>query len=290
VVKKGFTKIFNTKSMKKRTAVALFVPVIHAGYLTFFKEHKGDAFVFGKSLVKDYPRLERDIRAVDPKQVAEALTRILKRKVAVLEKQDILAFTKKYPKVIISNEEISEMVAQKFFGGIEVEYKPAFLRWDRKISDTEHEVAPDRKITTAEAHRALAAQARLEGTKSPDWWRQIGALLFRDGEVLVSGHNKHLPHVRHQDAFGDPRMNYDYGEAPSVYLSIHAETHALVQAAKQGIKTEGADMFVSIFPCANCARIISQSGVRRVYYSGGYSMLEGEKILKDAGIEIILVQ
>ena len=85
-------------------------------------------------------------------------------------------------------------------------------------------------------------------------------------------------------------MNYDYGEAPNTYLSIHAEAHALVLAAKAGIKAEGADMFVSIFPCANCARLISQSGVKRVYYGGGYSMLEGEKVLKDAGIEIILVQ
>ncbi|PIR44411.1 MAG: hypothetical protein COV10_04710 [Candidatus Vogelbacteria bacterium CG10_big_fil_rev_8_21_14_0_10_51_16] len=276
--------------MKNKAAILLFVPVIHAGYLKFFESHKGDAFVMGRSLIKGYPRLERDIRAIDPKLATVALTRILRRKVSILERRDLAGFTKIHTHVVTSEEELSEDVAQRFFKDFHVEYKSAFLRWSRKISDTEHEIAPDRVISTKEAHRELIVRAHLEGAKSPDWWRQIGALLVRSGEILTSGYNKHLPHLLHQDAFGDPRMNYDYGEAPGVYLSIHAEAHVLVLAARAGIKTEGADMFVSIFPCANCARLISQSGVKSVYYGGGYSMLEGEQILKDAGIEIVLVQ
>jgi len=54
----------------------------------------------------------------------------------------------------------------------------------------------------------------------------------------------------------------------------------------EGISTDGADLYVTDFPCPYCARIIAKSGVGRLYFLRGYAVLEGDDFLTDAGIEV----
>ena len=61
-------------------------------------------------------------------------------------------------------------------------------------------------------------------------------------------------------------------------------------AARDGVSLKGAEVYVTTFPCANCARLLTTAGITKVYYRDGYSMLDAEDIFKAAGVEIVLVQ
>jgi len=61
---------------------------------------------------------------------------------------------------------------------------------------------------------------------------------------------------------------------------IHAEMNALMFAAKQGISTNGATMYVTHSPCINCAKHIIQAGIKRVVYSEEYRENDGIELLK----------
>ena len=46
---------------------------------------------------------------------------------------------------------------------------------------------------------------------------------------------------------------------------------------------------MTTFPCPACARLIAESGFRRCYFSGAYSVLDGDAILRAAGVELLWV-
>ena len=52
---------------------------------------------------------------------------------------------------------------------------------------------------------------------------------------------------------------------------LHAEWNAICFAAKQGISTDGADMYISLAPCSICANLILASGIKRVFYKKTHS-------------------
>ena len=62
---------------------------------------------------------------------------------------------------------------------------------------------------------------------------------------------------------------------------IHAEMNALMFAAKQGISTNDATMYVTHCPCINCAKHIIQAGIKRVVYSEEYRSTEGLELLEN---------
>jgi dCMP deaminase len=71
--------------------------------------------------------------------------------------------------------------------------------------------------------------------------------------------------------------------------AIHAEASVVGRAARYGISLDGAELYVTTFPCPACARLIAEAGFRRCYFSGAYSVLDGDGILHAAGIELVWV-
>lgn len=99
-------------------------------------------------------------------------------------------------------------------------------------------------------------------------------------------HNKHVP-TEYVTAYeGDPRASFHKGEYLKVSTAVHAEALLIAEAAKQGISLDGAELLVTTFPCPVCAKQIAYSGVKKVYFIEGYSVLDGERILKDKKIKI----
>ncbi|NCS97095.1 MAG: deoxycytidylate deaminase, partial [Candidatus Pacebacteria bacterium] len=82
----------------------------------------------------------------------------------------------------------------------------------------------------------------------------------------------------------DPRNSFHKGEHIELSTAIHAEAALIADAAKKGISLEGTQLYVTTFPCPACAKLIACSGITKLYFSEGYSMLDGEKILNDAGV------
>jgi dCMP deaminase len=108
--------------------------------------------------------------------------------------------------------------------------------------------------------------------------------------VVLGGYNKHHPSEHAVFAAGNPRDNFDAGEHPEVSPTIHSEAWLVAQAARRGLSLTGASVYVTTFPCTNCAHLLAEAGVKKVFYRDGYSRLDAEAILKEHGVEIILVR
>jgi len=61
------------------------------------------------------------------------------------------------------------------------------------------------------------------------------------------------------------------------------------RAARSGTALDGADLYVSTFPCPGCARLVAEAGFRRCFFAGPYAVLDGDDVLRAAGVELIWV-
>jgi dCMP deaminase len=273
-------------------AVFAYIPVVHAGTMTFLHPHKDvPIFVLDNVVGKqENVYLERDIRALEAKQVVDELHAHGFKTAAVVAPADLPKKLANITELFVPEDEIVDFFLEKYLPHLAITRVNTFLRWTKQISTTEHAVPPDRIVVQGDRENELLATLEKEAQKSPDWWRQIAAAIVKDGEVLSSAVNTHYPSAHALTINGDPRSNLDAGQGPLVYTSIHAEASALAHAARKGIATSGADIFVTTFPCPTCARSLVEAGIKRVFYKKGYSLLDAEEILKGAGIEIILVK
>lgn len=271
--------------------IVAFVPVLHKGYLEFFKKHPAHKLgILGADVIADYTSLTRDLRTIDPEEMEQAIRflSIFEGAVYVLNKTDLVALDGQ--SLVMPDEDISRALHAQYFPKAEVIFEPVFLRWDMPAALSQHTVSPDRTISTEARDREFISAANTEAQSSADFWRQIGAVIVKDGQVIAKAKNHHLPTDYHLLQNGDPRSNFDAGTHPDVYTSIHSETSAIADCAKRGIALDGASIYVTTFPCSNCARLIAESGIKKVYYEKGYSRLDAEEIFKAFNIEIIVVQ
>jgi dCMP deaminase len=68
--------------------------------------------------------------------------------------------------------------------------------------------------------------------------------------------------------------------------ALHAESNAISKLAKSNESGNGADLFVTTSPCIHCAKLIHQSGIRRVWYSENYREKDGIDFLLKSGVEV----
>ena len=71
---------------------------------------------------------------------------------------------------------------------------------------------------------------------------------------------------------------------------LHAEANAITKVAKSNNSSLGATLYVTASPCMECAKLIIQSGIKRVVFSDAYRIQDGIELLKRAGIEIIQIE
>ena len=71
---------------------------------------------------------------------------------------------------------------------------------------------------------------------------------------------------------------------------LHAESNAIAKLAKSNDSGDGADIFITHAPCMECAKLIYQSGIRRVFYGEAYRDDSGVEFLKQSGIDVKKVE
>lgn len=114
---------------------------------------------------------------------------------------------------------------------------------------------------------------------------QVGCVIVKNNTIIGIGYNG-MPSGWDNDCeFAD---YYDDGDfvirsKPEV---LHAETNAIAKVAKSTNSTEDADLFVTHAPCLDCAKLIHQSGIKRVFYRDTYRSEDGLNFLKQCKIEV----
>jgi dCMP deaminase len=70
---------------------------------------------------------------------------------------------------------------------------------------------------------------------------------------------------------------------------LHAESNAIAKLARSNDSGLGADIFITHSPCIECAKLIYQSGIKRVYFGEQYRSTDGLDFLKASNIDVVQV-
>ena len=111
--------------------------------------------------------------------------------------------------------------------------------------------------------------------------RQVGALIVKDKMIISDGYNG-TP-----SGFENVCENEEGFTKPYV---LHAEANAITKIARSNNNSNGATMYVTASPCIECAKLIIQSGIRRVVYGEKYRLTDGIDLLERAGIETVYLE
>jgi dCMP deaminase len=122
--------------------------------------------------------------------------------------------------------------------------------------------------------------AQVWGSLSAAKRRQVGCLIVKDGQIISDGYNG-TPHGFDNDCEFETRFGLE--TKPEV---LHAESNALTKLAKSTQSSEGATIYVTLSPCFECAKLMIQSGIKRVVYLDEYRITGGIELLEKAGITV----
>ena len=117
----------------------------------------------------------------------------------------------------------------------------------------------------------------------------VGAIVVKDDRIISIGYNG-MPagwDNNCEDELHQPIGRVDLKTKPEV---LHAESNAIAKLAKSSESGLGADIFITHAPCLDCAKLIYQSGIKRVYFGIAYRDDAGINFLKKSNIEVEHVQ
>jgi dCMP deaminase len=117
----------------------------------------------------------------------------------------------------------------------------------------------------------------------------VGAIIVKDKRVLSTGYNGAPTSIKHCVETGCLReeLNVASGEKHELCRGIHAEQNAIIQAAYHGVSIKGATLFCTNLPCSICTKMIINAGINKICYQSGYADSLAEKMLKEAGVDVI---
>jgi dCMP deaminase len=107
--------------------------------------------------------------------------------------------------------------------------------------------------------------------------RKVGALIVKDKMIISDGYNG--------TPSGFENVCEDDEGKTKAYV-LHAEANAITKVAKSHNNSDNATLYVTTSPCIECAKLIIQSGIKRVVYSEPYHIDDGVQLLKRAKIEV----
>lgn len=125
------------------------------------------------------------------------------------------------------------------------------------------------------------SQSLLISTRSSCTRLSVGAVVVRDRRVISAGYNGSVSGDLHCSDVGCKIID------GHCVRTVHAEVNALLQCAKFGVMSEGADIYVTHFPCLQCSKVIIQAGIKNLYYLHDYNNNKyAIELLKHSNIQI----
>ena len=122
-------------------------------------------------------------------------------------------------------------------------------------------------------HEYFMDIAQMVATRSTCSRKHIGAVIVKQKTILSTGYNGSIRGRPHCSEIGCDMEN------GHCVATIHAEANAIIQAAKNGVAIDGAEIYTTASPCWNCFKLIANSGIKKIYYGEFY---RDERILKVA--------
>ena len=107
--------------------------------------------------------------------------------------------------------------------------------------------------------------------------KKVGAIIVKNGMIISDGFN------------GTPTGFDNHCEDVEGYTKwyvLHSEANAILKVAKSTNSCKGATLYLTLSPCKDCAKLIHQSGIKRLVYIKEYKDSSGLKFLKKAGVEL----
>lgn len=167
------------------------------------------------------------------------------------------------------------MVLYKRFRGQEPTIDALLERNEIKVQHKDKRMANELSKQTKLDLRYLR-MARIWAENSYCKRRQVGALVVKDKMIISDGYN------------GTPSGFENVCEDNNVtkpYV-LHAEANAITKLARSSNNSEGSTLYVTASPCIECAKLIIQSGIKRVVYAEKYRLDDGIKLMQRAGIKV----
>src|SRR5215468_2726074 len=121
--------------------------------------------------------------------------------------------------------------------------------------------------------------ARQVATRATCDRKHVGAVVVRDRTILSTGYNGSIRGLPHCDEVGHLM------EDGHCIRTVHAESNAIVQAAKNGTAIDGAGIYVTASPCWPCFRLIANAGMKRIVFGEFYRDQKIYEFSQKLGIE-----
>lgn len=143
-------------------------------------------------------------------------------------------------------------------------------KWDKRFMDMAHHVA--------------------------DWSscyqenRHVGAVIVKDKRILTTGYNgagSGITSCKDRGECMRRKLDIPSGTRQEICYAVHAEQNAIIQAAKTGISVDGATLYCTHQPCVICAKMIINSGIKKVIFDDGYPDGFSIQMFEEAGVKIV---
>lgn len=108
------------------------------------------------------------------------------------------------------------------------------------------------------------AIAREVASRSTCARKHVGAVIVRDKMILATGYNGSIRGLAHCDDEGHLM------EDGHCVRTVHAEANAIVQAARNGVRLDDGQIYVTASPCFGCFKLIANSGISKIVFGEFY--------------------
>jgi dCMP deaminase len=123
--------------------------------------------------------------------------------------------------------------------------------------------------------------AHQAATRSTCDRKNVGAVIVRDKTILSTGYNGSIRSLPHCDEVGHLMEN------GHCVATVHAEANAIIQAAKNGVRIDGAELYTTASPCWSCFKLIANAGIRTIYYGEFYRDERSIEVARKLGITLV---
>ena len=131
--------------------------------------------------------------------------------------------------------------------------------------------------------------AELTAKRSTCMRRHVGAVIVNDRHAIATGYNGAPSGIMHCEERGGcirQQLNVPSGQRHELCMALHAEQNAIIQAAVMGNSVEGGTIYITHQPCAICAKMILNAGIKRIVIKEGYPDELAASILDEAGLKV----